>query len=398
MPAVLFLERPDDEFFAQFKEYAAFGLAGSSRSQTPAWMDQHLPDAFEWLKGLGAATCHYKVCSTFDSSPTVGNIGRATEIGKQVFGAKFVPMVVGAPSLRRFTMFGHLFAAAADGLVYRIDRHPAMMRHPVTPMAEADLRLHLKEQTNMRVGLLDVLQHDQQYAAAASASEVVLIDVLDERSLEGAGRLLWQTDRQPFIVGSSGVEYALLAHWGAQPTQAAATLSVDKLVVLSGSCSQATERQIDHAGANGFKLVEVNPADASCDQDSTADALAALSSNTHGVVLHTARSASDRVEAFNTEQRRDLGERAGRILNRVLDHSGLRRTVIAGGDTASHAGRQLSIDALTFVAHMAPGAPLCKAWSRSPSRQGLEVVFKGGQCGREDFFETVRSGSTEGEY
>jgi uncharacterized protein YgbK (DUF1537 family) len=91
-----------------------------------------------------------------------------------------------------------------------------------------------------------------------------------------------------------------------------------------------------------------------------------------------------------------LGERAGRILDRVLKRSGLRRAVIAGGDTSSHAGRQLGIGALTFVSHMAPGAPLCKAWSRSPSRQGLEVVFKGGQCGRDDFFETVRSGSTEG--
>jgi len=396
MSAVLFLKRPDDKFFEQFAGHAAFGLAGSSRSQTPEWMDQRLPEAFEWLKSLGAATCHYKVCSTFDSSPSVGSIGRAAEIGKRVFGAEFVPMVVGAPSLRRYTVFGHLFAAAADGLVYRIDRHPAMKRHPVTPMKEADLRLHLKEQTKMRIGLQDALQSCEDYAAAASSSDAVLIDVLDEASLQRAGRLLWDADRQPFIVGSSGVEYALIAHWGEKGQQPSVALPVDRLVVLSGSCSQATERQIEYAGSNGFVLVPVSPADASADERSIADALAALSADTRGVVLHTARSVKDRVETFGAAERRNLGERCGRILDRVLNQTGLRRAVIAGGDTSSHAGRQLGIDALTFVSHIAPGAPLCKAWSHSQSRQGLEIVFKGGQCGQEDFFETVRSGSVKG--
>lgn len=359
-------------------------------------MDQNLPEAFEWLKSVGAATCHYKVCSTFDSSPVAGNIGRAAEIGKRIFAAKLVPIVVGAPSLRRYTLFGHLFAAAADGLVYRIDRHPAMMCHPVTPMTEADLRLHLGAQTKMRVGLQDSLQSCKNYGAGAANSDAVLIDVMDEGSLKRAGRLLWDVDRQPFIVGSSGVEYALIAHWGEERKWSSAASPVDRLVVLSGSCSPATERQIECAGSNGFTLVPVSPADAAADERSIADALAALSANTRGVVLYTARSAKDRVEAFGAVERRSLGERAGRILDCVLNQSGVRRAVIAGGDTSSHAGRQLDIGALTFVSHMAPGAPLCKAWSRSRSRQGLEVVFKGGQCGQEDFFETVRSGSAKG--
>ena len=83
--------------------------------------------------------------------------GAPIEIGKRVFGAQFVPMVVGAPSLRRYTVFGNLFAAV-DGVVYRIDRHPTMKCHPVTPMREADLRLHLKAADRPAIGLLDMLQ------------------------------------------------------------------------------------------------------------------------------------------------------------------------------------------------------------------------------------------------
>ena len=129
------------------------GIAGTSRSQTPEWMDEHLPRHFSWLKQLGARFCHYKVCSTFDSAPHVGNIGRAIEIGRRVFGQSITPLVVGAPQLKRYTAFGHLFAGY-QGETYRIDRHPVMSRHPVTPMDEADLRRHLARQTELPVDLV----------------------------------------------------------------------------------------------------------------------------------------------------------------------------------------------------------------------------------------------------
>ena len=106
-------------------------------------MNRNLPAIFRAMRALGAPVNHYKVCSTFDSSPGVGSIGRAMELGRAVFRSRqSVPVVVGAPHLGRAVVFGNLFAEA-DGAWYRIDRHPTMRRHPVTPMTEADLRLHL---------------------------------------------------------------------------------------------------------------------------------------------------------------------------------------------------------------------------------------------------------------
>ena len=93
---------------------------------------------------LDPAIVHYKVCSTFDSSPQIGSIGRAIDIGHRVFQNRFVPLVVGAPYLQRFCVFGNLFARSGlDSPAYRLDRHPTMRHHPVTPMTEADLRVHL---------------------------------------------------------------------------------------------------------------------------------------------------------------------------------------------------------------------------------------------------------------
>jgi uncharacterized protein YgbK (DUF1537 family) len=114
-------------------------------------MDAHLPQIFRALQVLQPSLCHYKVCSTFDSSPRVGSIGRALEIGQEIFASPYVPLVVGAPALRRYCVFGNLFATV-NGETHRLDRHPTMSRHPVTPMAESDLRVHLAAQTSKRIG------------------------------------------------------------------------------------------------------------------------------------------------------------------------------------------------------------------------------------------------------
>ena len=87
VPTVLFMRQPDADLLARFAHCRAVGLAGTSRSETPEWMDQNLPAGLRMAEERWAPTiCHYKVCSTFDSSPTVGNIGRAIEIGRRVFG------------------------------------------------------------------------------------------------------------------------------------------------------------------------------------------------------------------------------------------------------------------------------------------------------------------------
>jgi 3-oxoisoapionate kinase len=187
---VLFTRIPIPEEFEPFKDFEAIGIAGTSRSQTPQWMDDNLPRVFDWLMSLGAQFCHYKVCSTFDSSPEIGSIGRAIEIGLKTFNQPNIAMIVGAPQLKRYTFAGHLFAGY-QGQTYRIDRHPVMAKHPVTPMQESDLAYHLSHQTKQNVHLIDVYDEKTQTAAGEE------IHALDKNYL-------------PFIVGSSGVEYALM--------------------------------------------------------------------------------------------------------------------------------------------------------------------------------------------
>lgn len=411
---VLFLGIPRKEMLQRFKDCRAIGIAGTSRSENPAWMEQNLAPAFEWLKGLGAAICHYKVCSTFDSSPQVGNIGKAIEIGKASFAQPFVPVVVGVPQLRRYTAFGHLFAAYQDR-VFRIDRHPVMSRHPVTPMDEADLALHLGKQTALPVALADLVTmrsadvDRRMDEFAAQCRGILLIDVDDLEGQAAAGRQIWQLRRDGglFVAGSSGVEYALLQSWKAKgliggPVEFRSPGKVDRLAVVSGSVSPTTERQIRHAIDDGFEGIGVDPValvgesgDRAIDE-AVRSGLEVLKRG-QSVILHTALGpAADRGTEIDRlpGARHRLGAGLGIILRRLVEAENLGRAVIAGGDTSSHALRELRVEALTTLLPLlqTPGSPLCVAHGDYAPTNGLQIALKGGQVGTDGYFSQIRDG------
>jgi uncharacterized protein YgbK (DUF1537 family) len=415
VPPVLFVKRPTDAQRARFADVRAIGLAGTSRSESPAWMDAHLPEAFAWLKGLGAALCHYKVCSTFDSAPEVGSIGRALDLGAAAFAQKVTPVVVGVPQMRRYTVFGNHFAAMG-GIVHRLDRHPVMSRHPVTPMDDADLARHLGKQTAKRIVLADYVTLGADDADAAVAQlmdgqdEVLLFDVPDRTIQKIVGRQLWR-QRRPggsFVVGSSGVEYALIQEWIAGRmipggAEFASPGAVERIAVVSGSCSEVTARQIRHAEHNGFEAIALDARrlaspvfGAETFDAALADGVAALRRG-RSVVLYTALGPdSNLVDTADCDEgfRHRIGQQLGALLRRLIEHETLPRAVIAGGDTSSHALQQLGVFALTTRLPLpeTPGSPLCTAHSEEARFDGLQIALKGGQIGSDAYFGNIRDG------
>ena len=417
VPTVLFVKRPTAAQRAMFEDARAIGLAGTSRSESPAWMDAHLPGAFAWLKALGAALCHYKVCSTFDSAPQVGSIGRALDIGAALFAQPLTPVVVGVPQMRRYTVFGNHFAAV-DGVVHRLDRHPVMSRHPVTPMNDADLARHLGRQTAKRIALADYVLLGGEDADAAvdrllareEEAGVLLFDVPDRAIQKVVGRQLWRHRRAGgrFVVGSSGVEYALIQQWLAErriPGTAdfAPPGAVERIAVVSGSCSEITARQIRWAEQHGFAAIALDARRLASEADGAAafeDALAqgfAALRRGHSVVLYTALGpGSDLVAAADCDEafRHRIGRQLGAILRQLVERESLARVVIAGGDTSSHALQQLGVFALTTRLPLpeTPGSPLCTAHSEHEAFDGLQIALKGGQIGSEAYFGNIRDG------
>jgi uncharacterized protein YgbK (DUF1537 family) len=399
---VLFLKPPTLQQLAEFGEVQAVGLAGDSRSRSPQWMRDHLPKIFAALKKFHAPINHYKVCSTFDSSSTIGSIGCAIEVGREIFSPEFVPVLVAATHLQRYMVFGNLFAADPKGTVQRIDRHP-MASHPATPMHEADLRRHLGTQTQLPIGLVNLiaLQEGREAIELKHQLEqgafIVLFDGMSEGDLAAAGTLLWERAQQRpiFSASSSGMTAALLSAWkrsGAikrAPVARKIGSENSPLLVLSGSCSPATAIQIRWALENGFHGIAADP-EALVDPEGQELArvreqvMTNLAADRNTVVF-TALGNRSEIAIGDS-----LGVVFGSLLRELVLSAGVRRALLCGGDTSSHAVQQLGIYALTWLRPVQAGAPLCKAHSEQSALHGLELVLKGGQVGSPDFFNVVQ--------
>ena len=417
---VLFLQTPSTTALSRFAQMRCVGLAGTSRGRDPVWMREHLSGAFDSLRQLGAPILQYKVCSTFDSAPHVGSIGQAIDLGVAGWSARWSPCIVGAPRLQRFQVFGQLFAGFM-GEVYRIDRHPSMSRHPVTPMDEADLRVHLGRQTRRRIELIDGVQSTSGQGDArlqelqGDDQPVIMLDVMDANSQREAGRLVWENRGTGlFSASSSGLQYALVAYWRSrgwlpEPSSLPSAAAASAIAVVSGSCSVMSGKQIEWALAHGFHGERLR-VDACLDpvqcageiERAVTGCLQALAQGRSPVVYSAMGPDDAAVTGFDAlvqsrgldraQAAEAMGNALAEVMKQLLDRSNLRRVVVAGGDSSGAVASHLGVQALTVAAGLRPGAPLCRAWSDDARRDGLELVLKGGQMGTPSFYGEVLSG------
>jgi uncharacterized protein YgbK (DUF1537 family) len=210
-----------------------------------------------------------------------------------------------------------------------------------------------------------------------------------------------------FTLGSSGVEYALAAEWqalGLIPSTAPtvpAVGAVDRVAVVSGSCSAVTAQQIRWAEAHGgFAVVKLDAARLSSLAEGGAEQARALQQarraldEGRSVIACTALGPDDLGTPAADAEPHAIGRRLGRLLRDMVTLGGLKRAVVAGGDTSSHALHELDVHALTVAMPLpaTPGSPLCTAHSETPAFDGLQVALKGGQIGAVDYFDAIRGG------
>ena len=400
--AMLFMGVPKPEQLAAAGPLDAIGMAGATRSMTPEAAAAELDPAGRFFAAQGVTILHYKCCSTFDSAPHVGNIGAAVRALQPHFPNPFVPIVGGQPNLGRYCLFGNLFAAAgAGGEVYRIDRHPTMSVHPVTPMNEADLRKHFVKQGLARIGLIDDRTYACDKAAAAleaclaAQPDAVLFDVVRSEDLAIIGDLVMRHAAQgPMLaVGPSSVAQALCAATDDARETDDALLAADtqpvregSVLALVGSLSPVTRAQVE--AARGYARIDVSPSRLIGDA-SYAGALREKARHllgTQHVMLVTEPSSAAPGQA------QEAAAATGALLRAITAEARLSRLIVAGGDTSSHAVSSLDLWGLSYRAPMGPGAPLCRIHSDDPRLDGLDIVLKGGQMGSPDFFAAVLPG------
>jgi len=341
------------------------------------------------LRGRGARQILFKYCSTFDSTDA-GNIGPVADALMEELGAGSAVFCPAFPANGRSVYMGHLFVGG------RLLSESSMRDHPLTPMRDPDLVRVLSRQTRRGVGLvpLAAVEAGPEAIRAAIAAEAaagrpfVVADAIADRHLLALGEALAGA---PLVTGGSGIAMGLPANFGIRPSAASAApmagIAAGRRLVLSGSCSEATRRQVAHAIGAGMPALQLEPerlADGSQDAAGALRWLARQPSDRPALVYATAEPAAVRRSqaALGTARAGALVEEAMAAIAAQAVKAGATRLIVAGGETAGAVVAALGARALAIGPEIDPGAP----WTRVIDGPPIALALKSGNFGRDDFF------------
>ena len=378
-------------------------VALKSRNVAPDDATRQSLQALAWLQGQGAAQIYFKYCSTFDSTPQ-GNIGPVTEALMDALaseeGADFTIATPAFPDNQRTVFKGYLFVG--DVLL----NESGMQNHPLTPMRDASLVRVLQAQCRRPVGLIDYRVVAQGEAAirariAQLRAQGVGIAVVDALSNDDLLRLAPALKDMALITAGSGVAIGLPANFGLAPSSTASALPAPTglQAVISGSCSLATNRQVQAFIDSGRPALALDPLhiaeQLAAGVDVAAQALAwAAPLLPSGPVLIYSSADADAVKSvqarLGVEEAGAMVERTLAAIARVLVERGVRQLVVAGGETSGACVQALHITQMQIGPQIDPGVPWCHAKSDAAwdaaGQGGLHLTLKSGNFGGDDFF------------
>jgi 3-dehydrotetronate 4-kinase len=365
-------------------------VALKSRTTPPADAVRESLAALDRLRAAGCKRFYFKVCSTFDSTPR-GNIGPVAQALMAALKADFAIACPAFPENGRSVYRGHLFVG--DQLL----SDSGMQNHPLTPMTDANLVRWLQAQTTLKVGLLrqEAVAAGVEAVASRMAAlrsegvRIAIADAIDNDDLRTLGAACADL---PLLIAGSGVALGLPAAYAArgwvQPDAKAASLPAvgGHAAVLSGSCSTATNAQVAHWLSSGRPALRIDALQLAAGVPLAAQALAwAEPQLARAPVLVYATASADEVKA--TQQQLGV-ERAGTLVERCLaeiaaglHERGVRRLVVAGGETSGSVVQALQVQRLRVGAPIDPGVP----WTQAEGRP-LLLALKSGNFGSVDFF------------
>jgi len=387
MSTVVLLGVPSADFRAPSAD--ALVIALKSRSIPSGAAVRMSLAALGWLRDAGAVQFFFKYCSTFDSTDA-GNIGPVAEALLDALNESFAIACPAFPTNKRTIYSGYLFVG--DELL----SESSMRHHPLTPMTDASLVRVLQRQSSGNVGLIpfnvvergaDAIKHEIE-KLKHERMRMAIVDALTDQHLFAIGAAC--ADAR-LVTGGSGIALGLPENFrrrGALKPAAAGLLpQIDgHAVVLAGSCSAATRRQVAYMNERCDSLM-LDPLGLARGDGAASTAVQwAVPRLGQKPVLIYSTSAPEEITKLQTTLGR---ERAGELVERALGRiakelvaAGARRLVIAGGETSGAVVTALGVNGLRVGAEIDPGVP----WTASLDDRPIALALKSGNFGGDDFF------------
>ena len=346
--------------------------------------------ALAWFQARGCTRIYQKYCSTFDST-AAGNIGPVTDALLAALGQDFTLICPALPVNGRTVYQGNLFVGALPLA------ESGMRHHPITPMQDSNLLRLMEGQGSGRAGLVPFATIDKGAAAIAGAFEQLaedgvryaVVDTLTEQHLLDIATAALHL---PLVTGGSGLAIGLARQLGSGDLQGAREAGWprgSRAVVLSGSCSEMTNRQVaryrQHAPALALDV-------ARCLEDADYPAVLAqwvLAQPLAPAPLVYATTSPGELariqESHGQQAASDAVEHCFARLAQRLQGTGVDGFIIAGGETSSRITQALGVKAFHIGPQIAPGVP----WVRAIDAP-LSLALKSGNFGDEDFFDKAQ--------
>ena len=371
-------------------ELDAVVVALKSRNIEPEAAIAQSLEALEYLLAQGAQQIFFKYCSTFDSTPK-GNIGPVTEALMAALGADFTIATPAFPDNGRSVFKGYLFVG--DQLL----SESGMRDHPLTPMTDGNLVRVMQAQCQNQVGLIEyqtILAGADAISSRitdlkASNTKIAIIDAVTNDDLY---RIAPALKDLPLITGGSGIAIGLPSNFGLRAHLASSKLppASGYRAIVSGSCSQATNLQVERFKDLGGEMYAVNPLE--LNEKSTEQILQEILTwaeprLSHGSVLIYSSASPDQVKEVQSQ----LGvQAAGNAIESLLGSVakglvalGVGQLLVAGGETSGACVKALGIDQMQIGQQIDPGVPWCYA---KVQNKPLHLALKSGNFGAADFF------------
>lgn len=352
-------------------------------------------DALRRLREAGCQRFYFKYCSTFDSTDD-GNIGPVAEALLDTLGCEQTVFCPAFPEAGRTVYAGHLFVHD------RLLQESGMQDHPLNPMRDACLVRVLARQARRGVGLLhyrDVTRGPEEIARRlqalhAAGQPLVVVDALNNEHLQTLAEGCYN---MALLTGGSGLARKLAETYrvhgllAGPPSVASMPAVAGRAAIVSGSCSEATRRQVEHFACSG-NAWQLDVALLMRDPDRAFSAALEWVGRQPPTAPLLIYSTADPENVATVQDRFGRAELAaqverfhGRVAKSLVGDYGVRRLVVAGGETAAAVAESIGIRALRIGPAIAPGVP----WTETMNAPRIAVAFKSGNFGAADFFQTA---------
>lgn len=347
--------------------------------------------ALRFLQDAGCGHIYFKYCSTFDSSEQ-GNIGPITDALLDALKETFTIASPAFPRAHRTVYKGYLFV----GDVLLSETH--MQHHPLTPMTDSNLVRALDQQTTGRVCLIShkiIRQGDDDLSKALQAAKekhfrYAIVDAIEDEDLETIGRaVLKQTLK--LSTGASGVAYGLARAY--LQTHSTSEISNPMSInvgggcaVIAGSCSKASLAQIEWM-KQSHPSFQINLLECASGKDVVSEVIEWASQHLKEapILIHTSVHP-DELKMVQTELGAEnagaLAEQRSSQIAKALVDLGVRRLIVAGGETSGAVVQALGVKALRIGPEIDPGVP----WTAPAIETPMALALKSGNFGSDDFF------------